>query len=179
MNRYACLLRAINVSGQRKIKMFELRDLCQSLKYGDIETYLQSGNIILSTKKSQSVVEEELSKSICQKFGYTDVDIFAWSAQELKKMYDTNPFIRPNSDPSKLHFTFLNEQPNSKDVKNIDNASFLPDEFSVSRKIVFVHCPNGYGRTKINNTFFERKLKLRATTRNLKTIQNLIELTSQ
>ena len=178
MKRYVCLLRAINVSGQRKIKMLELRELCQALKFSDVETYLQSGNIILSTQKSQQAVEKELSKSISQEFGYADIDIFTWTAIELQKVYDANPFIKSNSDPSKLHFTFLNQKPNSKAIASLDKTRFLPDEFSVSGKVVFVYCPTGYGRTKINNSFFERKLKLRATTRNLKTIKNLIELAS-
>jgi len=80
MTRYACLMRAVNVSGARKIKMAELRDLCTSLGYGGVETYLQSGNVILNTKESAAKLAKRLSSAICDEFGYSDVTVLPWTA---------------------------------------------------------------------------------------------------
>ncbi len=61
-------------------------------------------------------------------------------------------------------------------LRNIEGAEARDDEFSVSRQEIFLFCPDGYGRTKLNNTFFERKLKISATTRNWKTVEALHEI---
>ena len=81
-----------------------------------------------------------------------------------------------NKDLSRLHVTMLAEVPDPDKVIKIEKDPFLPDEFWVSGKEVYLFCPNGYGRTKLTNTFFETRLKTNATTRNWKTIQTLLQL---
>ena len=91
-------------------------------------------------------------------------------------MLDANPLLRDGKDPKSLHVTFLATAPAKHAVGALDGDAFSPDEFRVHGQEVYLSCPNGYGRTKINNSWFERKLGVGATTRNWKTVTQLVAL---
>ena len=76
----------------------------------------------------------------------------------------------------KLHITFLAELPDVARLQSIADGNYLPDEFSVIGQTIYLSCPNGYGNTKLSNSFFENKLKVKATTRNLKTCSELFRI---
>lgn len=176
MTRYACLLRGVNVSGQRRVKMTELRNLCESLGCADVETYLQSGNVILDSRKAPSKLGQSLSEAIGKEFGHADIDVLVRTADELDALIRANPFLAGGCDPAKLHVTFLDADPAPAAVEAIGKDKYLPDAFAAGIKAVYVHCPNGYGNTKLNNAFFEKKLGARGTTRNWQTVNNLLRL---
>lgn len=150
--------------------MTKLRELCVSLGHADVETYLQSGNILLSTRTAQSKLGPSLSGAICKEFGYTDVDVLVWTAAELEEIVKGNPYLARGCDPSHLHVTFLARDVKPAAVEAIGMDRYLADEFAPGTRAVYVYCPNGYGRTKLNNGFFERKLGVHATTRNWQTL---------
>lgn len=172
MTRYACMLRGINVSGQRKIAMKELVGVCQSLGFTEVESYLQSGNIALNSELDAVALETTLERAICREFGYADVDVLARTAADIQAAIDAVPAAWKGRDTATLYFTFLKAEGDA----TVERDSFLPDEFSIGEKVVYVHCPGGYGKTKLNNSYFERVLKLRATTRNWNTTTRLYEL---
>jgi len=179
MTRFACMLRAVNVGGQRKLKMTELQKMCVSLGCTDVETYLQSGNVVVSSKLSPGKLGASLSERIGMEFGYRDVEVMVWTAAELSALIRANPFMARGCEPAKLHVTFLGKDVPVSAVQPIGSGGYLPDEFAPGTKAVYVHCPAGYGRTKLNNGFFERKLGVSATTRNWQTVNNLYELTNR
>ena len=78
-------------------------------------------------------------------------------------------------DKKSLYITFLSK-PSFVDTEAFEREKYLPDEYEITKDAVYVHCPNGYGKTKLNNNFFERKLKVECTSRNLKTTLKLIDL---
>ncbi len=172
MTRYACLLRGVNVSGQRKVAMKELVSLCQSLGFSNVESYLQSGNIVLDAPLGAAELEATLEQAIRNEFGYTDIDVLARTAPEIGAVIESMPAAWKTHDTSLLYFTFLKTAP----AAVASAASFLPDEFEAGEKVIYIHCPGGYGKTKLNNNYFERTLKLRATTRNWNTTVKLYEL---
>jgi uncharacterized protein (DUF1697 family) len=179
VTRYACLLRGVNVSGARKVKMIQLRDLCVSIGYSDVETYLQSGNILLSTRTAQSKIGPSLSEAISKEFGYTDVDVVVRTSAELESIIKGNPFLARGCDPSQLYVTFFAKDVKPAAVEAIGLDRFLPDEFAPGTKAVYVYCPTGYGRTKLNTGFFERKLGMHATARNWQSVNKLWEMASE
>ena len=75
--------------------------------------------------------------------------------------------------------TFLDPAPDPKRVRALDPKQFAPDEFAIVKREIFVHCPGGYGRTKINNAYFEKRLAVDATTRNYATVRRLAEMTAR
>lgn len=171
--RYVCLLRGINVSGHRKLTMKELLDMCGELGFTDTASYLQSGNLILNSDLDRDAVEKRLEQAIRSCFNYPDVDVLAWTGAQLAAALGAIPPAWQGYDTGKLHFSFLKQPPKAGRAAL---SSYLPDEYALGQQVVYVHCPDGYGRSKLNNTFFEKLFDTRATTRNWNTTNKLLEL---
>lgn len=179
MKRYACMLRGVNVSGQRKLTMKELVRACTAAGFSEVESYLQSGNLILSSPLPADKVEDLLQETICNEFGYSDVDVLAWTAKDIAAAINGIPEGWREYDTAKLHFSFVKETSLDGPRASMQPADYLPDELALGKNVAYVHCPNGYGRTKLNNSFVERYLNTRATTRNWNTTTKLYELASR
>lgn len=177
MESYIAILRGINVSGQKKIKMEDLRQLLAELNFHDIQTYIQSGNVIFEHKKSDPLeLAGQIAHQISDKYSF-EVPVIVKTAAELEHVLHNNPFLKDRQeDESKLHVTFLSEIPKQELLNKIKELDHKPDEFIISDKAIYLFCPNGYGRTKLTNNFFENKLKVTATTRNWKTVNKLVEI---
>ena len=177
MNHYISLLRGINVRGQRRIRMEELRALYESLNFNNVRTYLQSGNVIFDSHKSSiSGLTNTIETAIEQTFGFS-VTTLIRTKKEFYNLIESNPFLDEcNGDITKLHVTFLSDTPSSSSVIEIKEVDYGSDQLFISGKEIHLYCPNGYGRTKLSNNFFERKLGMSATTRNWKTVTTLFDL---
>jgi uncharacterized protein (DUF1697 family) len=168
---YVGLLRAVNVGG-RKLSMPDLVRVTESVGGRNVRTYLQSGNVVFTgTKKAAS----ELSSALGSACGF-DVPVLLRTPAELERILAGQPFKAPQTE---LHVTFLESGPAAGLAEAIDTANHGKDRFVVAGQEVYLHCPDGYGRTKLNNTFWERKLKALATTRNWRTVQALAEMAGQ
>jgi uncharacterized protein (DUF1697 family) len=169
MPGYVALLRGINVGGARKVPMSDLRTLFETLGHRDVRTYIQSGNVVFTAKAGAPArVRGAIEKSIAGELGF-DVTVLLRTPAELAATLKRNPF------GAEAYVTFLDDRADPKRVNQINASLYTPDEFMVDGCEIFLRCPNGYGRTKINNTFFERKLATKATTRNWKTVTTLCE----
>ena len=175
MTTHVALLRGINV-GRQQIGMEELRALFVSLGHEDVTTYLRSGNVIFrSAIDEASELAARIEGRIAEKLGL-GVAVVMRSASELAEVVDKNPFLGGRANPSSLHVTFLADAPGPSTVPRIDATPFAPDELVVVDREVYLHCPEGYGKTKLSNAFFERHLGVVATTRNWRTVTKLAEL---
>lgn len=177
MQTYISILRGINVSGHKMIKMDDLRKVYMDLNLKNVKTYIQSGNVVFQSKKSKpSDIENLISKKIIEKFKF-EVPVMVKELDELITIINNNPFvIKRKEDITKLHVTFLSEIPELIALNKIKDGQYASDEYVVSGKTVYLFCPNGYGNTKLNNNFFENKFKTTATTRNWKTINELVNI---
>lgn len=173
MPRFICLLRGINVSGHRKMRMADLRALLSNLGYTDIETYLQSGNAVFSAKGSGKKIAARIEQAITETFDQI-VGALVLNSREFLRMATSNPLVsKPSLDPKFLHVTFLLDDAKREIPR--DTFPFSGDEQAIhARGHYYLYCPNGYGRTRINNSWFERQLKIRTTTRNWKTVTALV-----
>ncbi len=171
------MLRGINVSGQKKIKMAALKTLYEDLGFENVETYIQSGNVVFQSNKiSSASLSTKIAGAIEEQYGFT-VPITIRMREEFKKLIISNPFLaRKNIDPSKLYVTFLESKPKEVQLASIEAVDSKGDEYSVSGNEIYIYCPGGYGKTKLSNNFFESKLKQSATTRNWRTINMLHEM---
>jgi uncharacterized protein (DUF1697 family) len=174
---YIALLRGINVSGKNLIKMNDLVFQLQNIGYQNVKTYIQSGNIIFSSLEDNSkTIEIQIHNMILKEFGL-NVPVLVINQDKLKKVHENNPFIKTtNMNIDKLHVTFLNAVPSKENIQKLADYKNLDDKFVAENDTIYICCPNGYGSTKLNNTFFENKLKVSATTRNWKTIGKLVEM---
>ena len=179
MKTYIALLRGINVTGYNMIKMKDLTVHLASLKYSNIKTYIQSGNILFeSDNKESKIFEKEIHHLIENKFGF-NVPVIVKTTEEMKKVHKNNPFVNgSNSDINKLYVTFLSEAPLKENIVKMVETKIDADEFILTddNNVVYLNCGNGYGKTKLSNTFFESKLKVTATTRSWKTVEKLVEM---
>ena len=168
------------MSGQKKVPMKELVPLYKELNFTGITTYVNSGNVVFSTDLIDlNLVRNRIQKGIFKKFGF-EVPVIIRTKNEIQKTVSNNPFLQmKNIDLDKLHVTFLSEIPEQSNLIKILNFKSEPDSFRQIDKEIFLNCPNGYGRTKLNNTFFESKLKVTATTRNWKTVNELLRITNE
>lgn len=180
MDQYVALLRGINVSGQKKIKMTDLKLLFENQGYSDVTTYIQSGNVIFK-KQPSSITElkKNIENAIHNQYGF-EVAVLVINAQSLSGILDANPFKKDLAtgrvDPKKMYFTLLHKEPDNVSIDEISKQDYQPEKFVISEKVVYFFAANGYGNTKLNNNFFEKKLKVTATTRNLNTLNKLSNL---
>jgi uncharacterized protein (DUF1697 family) len=177
MRSYISLLRGINVGGQKKLHMESLREIYKSAGFYNVQTYLQSGNVIFETPENDlPKLTTDIETLIQQTCGYR-VEVFIRSPSEFEQILQNNPFLKGRSgETTKLYVTFLYQAPAAATWVNIVIPPGISDEFHNGKQEVYLHCPNGYGKTKLANSFFERKLGVAATTRNWNTVQALNRL---
>ena len=178
MTKKIAILRGINVGGKRKILMADLRLICEKLGFSNVKTYIQSGNVIFEVAKKATDIKmaEDLEKAILDKYGF-EVPVIVKSAAKIAQAVQDNPFYQQDLEEIKpLHLTFLKESPSAENLAKTETYDYAPDKFVIKDKCVFIYCEGKYHQSKLTNNFFEKKLKVAATTRNWKTVLKLLEL---
>ena len=175
MTIFLSILRGINVSGQKKVPMAELKSLYEELNLKNITTYIQSGNVIFKNQNAKDL-SQKIEKKIFEKYNF-NVPVIIRTTNEMQVLINENPFLKEkNIDPDKLHITYLAENPKQENIENLKKYNYQPDRFFISGKEVYLFCPNGYGSTKLTTNFFENKLKVPASTRNWRTTNELLKI---
>lgn len=177
MTTYISILRGINVSGQKLIKMEALRKMYENMGFHNVTTYVQSGNVVFTGNDVEiDKLGPAISGQIKKDFGF-DVPVIVLTIDGLKRLIDNNPFLKdPKIDRAFLHITFLSSRPEHPDPTIIKDRRQEGEELFLTDRAVYLYCPNGYGRTKLTNKFLETKLKVGATTRNWKTTNELLKI---
>ena len=180
MKTYISILRGINVGGKKLIKMQLLKALYESLGYKNIQTYIQSGNVVFQSSKIKPIAcADTISKKINEVFGF-DVPVIVLEKESFKTIVQANKFVQDKTkEAAFLHVTFLSEKPKAEDVERITKNDYGEDAFYFDGKAVYLYCPNGYSNCKLTNGFLESKLKTKATTRNWKTVLELLSITER
>ncbi|MGP3951902.1 DUF1697 domain-containing protein [Streptomyces sp. 7N604] len=177
MTTYVALLRGINVGGHKKVPMAALRELLGGLGYGDVRTLLQSGNAVFSRdEQDPGGVAAELERALADRFGF-EVACVVLSAAELRAVVERNPFPPSSFEPAKFLVTFLSGPVDPGRLSGIDPEAYLPDEFRLGEREIFLHCPNGIGRSKLAEVLANAKLGVTATARNWNTVTKLLAMT--
>jgi uncharacterized protein (DUF1697 family) len=175
--RFVAMLRSVNVGGRNRLAMADLRHLVSALGFGDVTTYVQSGNVVFSGSGSAPTVARAIGTRLGADLGL-DVPVLVRTAPQLRAVLGGNPFVGGAIDPKTVHVTFLAHRPTSDKVGELEalTGQFGDDRFEVGATHVYLHCPGGYGETKLNNTYLERRLGTTATTRNWRTVTTLAEM---
>jgi uncharacterized protein (DUF1697 family) len=168
--QFIALLRGINV-GQKKVLMGDLKKALHEFGLKNIQTYIQTGNVIFETNKKADELSADLTDFLTRKFGF-DIYVFITNKEELKSIVAKNPF----QTEERLYVTLLHAKIGKTEKESLENFNGGNDELSFGDKVIYLYCPGGYGETKLSNSFFESKLKQKCTTRNWRTINKLIEL---
>ena len=172
--RYIALLRGINVGGHHIVPMAELRELCERLGCGDVTTYIQSGNVVFTANASLvSGLAEVIADGIEERFGFR-VPVMLRTAAEMANVVARNPFAG-RGEPMTLHVGFLDPAPTEEAIAVIDRRRIEPDEFDVVGRELFLYLPDGMGKSKLTNAFFNA-FRTRWTVRNWRTVNKLADL---
>jgi len=177
MTTYIALLRGINVSGHKIIKMETLRKVMVESGFDSVATYIQSGNIIFRSNVEDSAkLEHQIAGIIVKHFGF-DVPVTVVTSEELRKISRENPYSNHKvEDPAQPYVAFLSEIPAPEKLDLLRAVDFKGDVFTNKGKALYILYANHAGDSKLSNTIIESKLKLKATSRNWRTIQKLFEL---
>ena len=174
---HVALLRGINVGGKNKLLMRDLSSMFVEAGCGDVQTYIQSGNVVFRAGPALvRRVPDLVSEAIAARFGYR-VPVVTRTAGELGATLRANPFLGRGADARQLHVGFLADRPEAAAVDALDPDRSPPDEFAVVGREVYSYCPQGIARTKLTTRYFESNLSTTMTARNWKTILKLHELT--
>ena len=171
------LLRGVNIGGHNKIKMDALRSLYESLKVRDVQTFIQSGNVVFRTsQRDMGKLARLIEDAIEQEFGFRPAVILRTS-DELRGVLARNPFAgRTGLDPAKLAIHFLAADPGAEARARVLAIKTAPEELCIDGRELFTYFPNGMGRPNLNWAAVERALKTPATGRNLNSVTKLLEI---
>jgi uncharacterized protein (DUF1697 family) len=177
MTNYLAMLRGINVTGHKIIKMEKLRASMEALGFSQVRTYVQSGNIVFrAATNSKAALRRMIAERIESDFGFA-VPVFMKTAKDLARIVKENPFLEDKSiDQSKLHVTFLSGPAPATASESLAALAVKPERFHVSGHEIYLYCPNGYGGTKLSNSAIEKKLGVGATTRNWRSVNTLLAM---
>ena len=175
MPSYIALLRGVNVGGNL-LKMERVREVCAELGLKNARTYVQSGNVVFEAQGTAGQWAGRLERKL---EGETrlPVTVMVKTAAELEKVIAGNPFLKERGiDRARLHVTFLQRAPEPSTVARLDALQAGSDRFHRVGKEIYLHCPSGYGRSKLANNAIEKVLSIRTTTRNWNTVLRLGEM---
>lgn len=179
MTMYAALLRGINVSGQKKIPMAELRTLLTGLGHGDVRTHLQSGNAVFSSDSDDGyALAAELERAIEGRFGF-DVPCLVRDGGYLAAVAAGCPFPAAELEAKQLHVTYFDRPVDEARFAPLDATAFLPEEFRLGERALYLYAPDGLGRSKLSAALSRPSLNkgLTGTSRNWNTVTRLVEMT--
>src|ERR1700682_1827420 len=177
MAAYVVLLRGVNVGGKNPCPMAPLRDALAAVGHRDVKTYVQSGNVVLSSRSWPTAAPTSVRAAIADTFGL-DVPTVVRTAAEMADVAEHNPFMTPDADPGRqLHVAFLADRPPPAAAAALDPQRAAPEQLFLRGREVYLWCPDGFGRSKVMNGV-ERALATSATVRNWRTVLELVRLTS-
>jgi uncharacterized protein (DUF1697 family) len=174
---FVALLRGINVGGKNSLPMKDLAKMFEKAGCEGVTTYIQSGNVVFRADTALAKgIPGIIPKAILKSFRM-EVPVITRSAGELRKITQGNPFLKSGMKKEALHVAFLADDPGKAKIGSLDPERSPGDEFIVRGSEVYLHLPNGVGRTKLTNQYFDSQLATTSTLRNWKTVLKLLEMT--
>lgn len=170
MSTYVALLRGVNVAGNNKLPMADLRAHFESLGFDNVRTFIQSGNVIFETPLTPT--NQQIEASIEDRFAIS-TKIALRTPHELQRVVTQVPSSM--TEVGKLYVGFFATKPASADVVHLDHERFLPEQFSVSGHEIYMFLPNGMGQTKLPD-YLNRRLKVSITFRNWNTVTRMLTM---
>lgn len=179
MTRHVALLRGINVGGNKRVAMADLRATLESLGHEDVSTVLQSGNALFTSRRTNAdQLARAIERAIEARLGMA-IKVLVRTGPELARIVKANPLPEAATRPSRLHVAFLSAEPAAGRFESIDAARFEREVFRLGERALYVWYRDGAGNSKLTNALLERRLGVTATSRNWNTITKLADLAAR
>jgi len=175
MARHIVLLRGINIGSRNRIAMPELREALESAGFDDVQTYVQSGNVVLSSGKPAAEVAQACEQQIEKSFGL-DIDVITRTRSQLAKVVERNPLADVATDPKRYQVSFLSAKPSADVVRKLEEAATEQERVVLVGREIYAWHPEGIGRSRLWTLLAGRGLGVTATARNWTTVTKLLEL---
>ncbi|MDX1556191.1 MAG: DUF1697 domain-containing protein [Xanthomonadales bacterium] len=173
MHTLIALFRGINVGGHHKLPMKDLVCILESLGYSDVQTYIQSGNVVFESPSPQGEQSaDEISDAVEAKFGFRP-NVLLLGKQQFEDAVARNPF--PTAQGKFLHFFFLERSPESPDLETLRGIKTASEQFKLVDSLFYLYTPDGFGRSKLAEKV-ERCLGVAVTARNFNTVNAILNL---
>jgi len=174
--RYISLLRGINVSGQKKVEMVRLRKCYEKMGFSKVLSYIQTGNIIFESNLKKEELVRKIEKALKKEFGF-EIKVLIRDVNEIKNIIKKCPY--KSKDNFGIYITFLSDKVIDYNKNEIEGFKSKFEKYAINGSEIYMNILKGYGKTKLSNSFFEKKLKLVATTRNFNTAKALLDMISK
>lgn len=173
LTTYVALLRGINVGGKNKLPMNDLRGMFTEAGCHDAQTYIQSGNVIFRADPDiVAPLPGVITARVAERFGYR-VPVLLRTTEQIGDVIRHNPFVAAGAAEETLHVLFLTDRPSAASLDSLDSDRSPPDAFIVRGQEIYLRLPNGAGRTKMTNNYFDTKLATTSTGRNWRTVNTI------
>lgn len=173
-DRRIALLRAVNVGGTGKLAMADLRTLATDLGYADPATIVQSGNLVFGGAKGPDPeIETTFENELAKRFALGS-DVMVRTPGEWRALVAANPFAaEAEEDPRFVHAMVLKTSPEPETLTALREAIVGREQVELDGATLYLHYPDGAGRSKLTNVLIERKLGIRGTARNWNTVMKI------
>jgi uncharacterized protein (DUF1697 family) len=175
MARHIVLLRGINIGSRNRIAMPKLREALEAAGFEDVQTYVQSGNVVLSSGKSAAEVARACERQIEKSFGL-DIDVVTRTRAQLAKVVEANPLAKVATEPKRYQVSFLSAKPSAEVRRKVEDAAAEQERVVFSGREIYAWHPEGIGRSRLWTLLAGRELGVTATARNWTTVTKLLEL---
>jgi len=169
MAAFVALLRAVNVGGTGKLPMSELKAMCEELGFGSVRTYIASGNVVFTSRKSEAAIKAALEKRL-EAYAGKPVGVLVRSAEEMARVAAENPF--PKAAPNRTVAIFLDGKPPADALAGIRGQK--DEEIKPGRREIYVHYGDGMGQSKLVIPAAKA-----GTARNLNTVATLAKMAGE
>jgi uncharacterized protein (DUF1697 family) len=177
MAQHITLLRGINIGSRNRIAMPTLRAALEDAGFGDVRTYLQSGNVVLSSSARADAVARKVHRVIANEFGL-DIAVVIRTRAQLAKVVELNPLANVAKNPKRYQVSFLATKPSRAVVRRVEDAAAPKERVVVHGREIYAWHPGGAARSKLWALLAGQKLGVTATSRNWTTVTKLLELAS-
>jgi uncharacterized protein (DUF1697 family) len=177
MARHVALLRGVNLGPRNRIAMAELRAALEAVGFGDVSTYVQSGNVVLSSGAKPNAVARAVESAIAARFGL-EIAVVVRTRAELAAVVQNDPFGDAVDEPKRFQVTFLDAPLSPDAVSKVEASAAGAERVVVAKREVYAWHPAGVGRSKLATLLAGRSLGVTATARNWTTVTTLLELAS-
>lgn len=176
MTKHLALLRGINVSGHNLIKMEALKIALEKAGFLEVQTYIQSGNVfVTSDEENPNKVGFMIKQEIQKSFGH-DVPVVVIGKQDLQFCLKRNPFFKNTDDTKKLYVSFVSKILTSDSIHELKISNIKPDEVAIDENRIYIKYFNSPAKTRLDNSYIEKKLNVVSTIRNWNTVNKLLEM---
>jgi len=175
VGRFVVLLRGVNLAGRNRISMPALREALEDADFNDIATYVQSGNVVLTSRKAAKRVGSEVERLLAERFDL-DVRVVVRTRAELAAVVDRDPFAKVATDPKRYQVTFLESPLDTGVVRKLEALATDSERVKHVGREVYAWHPDGVGRSKLAVLLSGKGLGVTATARNWKTVTQLLAL---